>query len=133
MSARRGTWHLLDGERKALMPTKRIERNTTPFDPGSLYLMDSDRADASLFIDVYKMTPYPLRQSILDGGLDSRAGFAPVVDQLKSGDLLMLQEIEYSNPGDASVWVVLYRDGKMGKLLLRERDRRALRFISSPD
>lgn len=96
-----------------------------PFEPGSLYLMDSDRADASFYIDVYKMTPYPLRQSIVNS-------FAPVVDHLRSGDVIILQEVEYTNPGDASVWVVLYHGCKMGKLLLRERDRRSLRFVSSP-
>lgn len=98
----------------------------SPYEPGSLYLMDSDRADASVFIDVYMMTSYPLRQSIVDS-------FAPVVGQLRSGDFIVLQEIEYSNPGDASVWVVLYSGGKMGKLLLRDRDRRALRFVSNAD
>jgi hypothetical protein len=92
------------------------------FDPGSLYLMDSDRPDAAPYIDVYQMSDTPLRREYLDRG-------AFLVDTLKSGDVVLLQEIEYSNPGEVSIWVVLYRGGKIGRLMLRERDRRALRYI----
>ena len=94
----------------------------SPLDPGSLYLMDSDRPDAAQYIDVYQMSDTPLRREYLDRG-------AFLVDRLKSGDVVLLQEVEYSSPGEASVWVVLYRGGNIGRLMLKERDRRALRYI----
>lgn len=94
----------------------------SPIDPGSLYLVDSDRPDSASYIDVYQLSDTPLRREYLDRG-------AFLVDRLVPGDVVLLQEVEHSNPGEASVWVVLYRGGKIGRLMLRERDRRSLRYI----